>query len=235
MKVLIATNLLQNISPEVYVSHCAFWTHTIKNHIKDTFHLFAPTRMQIDKMRNYAAKIAIEGNYDYLMFIDDDILLLPETFTELLNSNLDVCMALTYVRGAPFDPMLYRLDNDKLVPVRDWEDEEGKGIILGDAVGTPCTLINTKVFSLIEPPYFVSGTNNTEDIYFCIKLKTASPSVTIGMNTRVPTDHLVDRLYVSRYNLDKVAGLFESTNPVTYKIRGKETREEVLRVEIFGS
>src|SRR5271154_6337264 len=103
-KVSIGINVLESVNSFVYASHIKFFTNLKLAFPEDQFVLFTPYRMAIDTMRNAAAKIALEHNCDYLMFIDDDVIIKPETYAVLKAADVDCVMALTFIRGYPFAP-----------------------------------------------------------------------------------------------------------------------------------
>ena len=216
IKTLIGVNCLQNIDSKVYSSHCQFWFRTKQHYPEDQFFFYTPNRMSIDRMRNEAAKIAMEAECDYLMFIDDDVIVHPDTFKSLYECNLDIVMAHTYIRGYPYPPMAFKFnDNGELPYFKNYKDFiDSSGIYACDAVGFSCVLIKTWLFKTIPPPYFITGSANTEDIYFCLKAKDViGESVTIGVDTKVPTAHRVDNYYITEENVERLRRLNEAEDP----------------------
>jgi hypothetical protein len=66
-----------------------------------------------------------------------------------------------------------------------------RGPIPCDAVGFSLCLINAKILKKIPPPYFVTGTNNTEDVYFCIKAQNNIKDVKIICDTSIVCGHIL--------------------------------------------
>jgi len=143
------------------------------------------------------------------MFIDDDVLIPPDAFDKLQMANKDICAGLVYLRGYPFHVMAFReiitkvLDENKkefLDPrlKLTYYDEihdlarEGVELVSCEAVGFSCCLIHTDVLKAIEPPYFVTGPLNTEDIYFCLKTRNLDPRPSIFVHTGVRGGHLLN-------------------------------------------
>ena len=141
-----------------------------------------PGRMSIDNMRNAAAKVALELECDYLMFIDDDMLLHPETFESLLKADKDIVMALTFIRGGDLTHYL------------DWQDNIDKdGLVEAAAIGFATVLIKTHLLKKLEPPYFLTAGGHTEDVYFCCRVKAEiGEHVGIFVDTKVPTGHILE-------------------------------------------
>lgn len=198
-RVTVLVNTLNNVNSFVYSNHIAFWCYTKKIFPDVDFKFFTPPRMSIDMARNTAAKIALETDSDYLLFIDDDVLIQPYTLPVLLSAKADITAALVIIRGYPFNVMAFKRDekgnlpyfND--LPTVDIEIEpainpDGNGLgrdaiikkVLKDpvtqedglaAVGFSCCLIRCDLLKKVKPPYFITGPRNTEDIYFCLKAK----------------------------------------------------------------
>jgi len=206
MKTLIGVNTLTSVDQLVYLSHCNFWTKTVKQYPKDEFLFFAPHRMSVDNMRNAAVKAALEYKCDYLLFIDDDVIVEPHTFKSLYECNLDVVMALTYIRGYPYEPMFFRFkdaERQQLGLYGEFKDDINEnGIVYCDAIGNSCTLYKTWMFNEVPAPWFVTIPNKcTEDVYFCFKmLEFIKTPFKIGVDTKVPTAHKLAPEYIGTYN-----------------------------------
>lgn len=201
MKTLVCTNVLENVKSLPFGSNCQEWFRMGRT-TNDDFIMFHPERFSIDNARTQAAKYALELECDYIYFVDDDMVLSPNTYSSLKNCNADIAMAHTYVRGYPFDVMFFKYDDSygksnfdgekRLVHFNDWENHiEGDGIVKVDAVGFACALIKTSNLLKLPPPYFVTSVNHTEDVYFCLKYKYYFPEISIVVDTKVPTGHLL--------------------------------------------
>lgn len=215
-KTLVGVNTLESVSSFVYSSHCKLWLEMRKQFPEDEFLFYTPYRMSIDNMRNGAARIALEHKCDYLMFIDDDVVVRPDTYKSLREANKDIVMALTYVRGYPFHPMFFRdfesreMHDGKIRLDLAFHDEDfwevgDDGLIKTGAVGFSCVLINCDVLRAMTPPYFVTGPGHTEDVYFCLKARAElEPEPTIYVDTKVPTGHILMPDMVSKDNVEKL-------------------------------
>lgn len=207
MKIFICTNILTVIDAAAYVSACNFWYRLGKKYPDWVFYNMTPPRMAIDQARNWAARMALECECDYLMFIDDDMILHPDTLSSLIEANLDIVMAHTYIRGYPFNVMAFKNSTERpLGFFNDYKDFlDDKGIYLCDAVGFAVCLIKCSLLRRMEPPYFVTGTGHTEDIYFCCKARAEiGPEVSIGGDTKVSTGHLLHKESVNVESVEKL-------------------------------
>jgi cellulose synthase/poly-beta-1,6-N-acetylglucosamine synthase-like glycosyltransferase len=208
MKVLVCVNMLTEIDSQVYPSHL---THAFRMG-RDTDYevmLFTPRRMAIAAARNMAAKEALKNNCDWLFFYDDDMELHPQTLKTLISRDKDIIMGLCCIRGYPFRKMVFKWveKDDELSSIADlkvkgklmtfWEDcdkfANEQGVIETGvaAVGCACTLIRTEIFKYLEDPYFYTGTQNTEDTYFCLKAYNAIENLKIAVDTTVPAGHIL--------------------------------------------
>lgn len=207
LKVFICTNLLTVVDPAAYVTHCNFWYRLGRTYPKAIFYAMTPPRMSIDQARNWAGKMALDLECDYLMFLDDDMLIHPDTLKYLIDADQDIVMAHTYIRGYPFNVMSFKSDGKGgLKNFNDYKRHvDEKGIVPCDAVGFAVCLIKCSLLKQMETPYFVTGTGHTEDIYFCLKARDEiGPEVTIGVDTRVPTGHLLHKENVSVENVKQL-------------------------------
>lgn len=207
LKVMWAINILTEVDGQAYPSHLV---HAFRMG-RDTnceFSLFTPRRMAIANARNAAVEAALRAECDYLFFSDDDMDLHPQTFKTLLARDRDIVMALCYIRGYPFRPMVFQwMEGEDLQSKIGDQKVKGKAIGLWDeceksaddtgliepvaAVGCAATLIKTSLLRKMDFPWFYTGTANTEDVYFCIKAQQVDPSVRLAVDTTVPAGHVL--------------------------------------------
>lgn len=135
----------------------------------------------VDAQNIFADKV-LEGNYDYLLTIEDD----HWNFTWEM---LDTCLsANTHVAGIPyrsrhfpFDvvPMKFmKLDKDGVRKYSGMNDETLKGYEEADLLGFGFTLIRSDVFRILDRPYFRLNMErfkgplgpHATDIDFCTRL-----------------------------------------------------------------
>src|ERR1700691_1836821 len=193
MKTFIGINTLTQLDQTIYANHMAFFYRLGKNRPNDIFILNTPRRMSIDRMRNLSAKMALESECDYLMFVDDDVVIPVDLFDRLVAADKDIIAGWTIIRGYPFENMFFRYDDKKnLTNVRGIERKSG--VIDVDAIGFSAALIKVDLLRKIPPPWFVTGPTNTEDIYFCIKARQYVPDATICVDTNCETAHIVGTL-----------------------------------------
>lgn len=236
MKTLIGINNLTLVDQYVYSNHMQLAYRLGKNHPNDNFALCNPRRMSIDRMRNFCATAALEQEFDYVFFIDDDVLV-PSTnvFKMLQEADKDIVAGVTLVRGYPFHPMLFDFSRsqeethyvDNYMELADKET----GLIKVDAVGFSCCLIKVSLLRKMTPPFFITADHHTEDIYFCQKAKRQFPDVTIYGHTGVLTQHLLGSEMVGPHNREALMTFEETLNPELKAFVAKSERRDARHDE----
>ncbi len=127
---------------------------------------FIPLGFQVNDAENLAAKRMVEGGYEWLLFIESDNILPPNTFIKLnkymIKGDVPVVGGLYFTKTEPPEPMIYR--------------EPGKGFFadwkLGDKVwcrGLPfgCTLIHSSIIRALweEAPEYMVGNEITRRVF----------------------------------------------------------------------
>ena len=222
-KTLVCINILDTVKADIYGSHVQEWFRLGRS-TNDEFILFYPNRYSIDNARNQAASHALRNECDYLYFIDDDIILTPKTYLSLKenitkNEDVGIVQALTFIRGYPFNPMMFKykaLVNASGQRDLDFyhnyiEDVDINGCVEADAVGFSCVLIDIeRTLKRINPPYFVTSAQSTEDIYFCLKLKIMlNTTIRFLVDTKVPTGHILHPEALSIHNREELLNYYE--------------------------
>lgn len=192
ISIMVGVNTLTAIDQSAYSNHCQFWFRLGRNYPNIQFGLHNPRRSSIDRMRNHTAKLAISSGFDYVMFLDDDVLVPPhDSLQKMVDADKDVVAAHTIIRGHPFHNMFFK-DNEKKDGLSYYDDPpEGVDLVECAAVGFSFVLIKTSLLEKVPPPYFVTGMHNTEDVYFCLKAKHHVPDCSIFVDMSIPTGHIL--------------------------------------------
>lgn len=218
---VVAICTLSNISNKAYSTHLQFAYRLAKDNPEFQFLLFCPYRMSIANFRTTAAAAALQLEAEYLMFVDDDAVLIeqPSMFKALKDKidndeNKHIIMPVVYVRGYPFDPMFFKateVDGKKgLEFYSDWQEQETEnGLLEVAAIGCHTCLIKTEVFKAFDEPYFLTGMYHTEDVYFCMKCRDHIENIGIYVATDLDSSHLLDPLYVNSKNVDIIRKLYK--------------------------
>jgi hypothetical protein len=135
--------------------------------------LFIPKSYSVDVGRNIIAKYAQENGFDYIMWVDSDMILPKNTLVRLLSHDKDI------VSGV----YSYKVLGNKEVVAKRFQDEtreeydnltikeikESSGLIEVDGFGFGCVLTKTSMFDKIPYPWFIYTQEMGEDIFFCRK------------------------------------------------------------------
>lgn len=197
-KIVVGINSLVSTTQPAYSNHIQFFFRLGRNYPEIDFILVNPSRMGIDRMRNLCANTAIEYDADYILFLDDDVLVPIDGLSALLWANADVVAGDVLIRGYPFDHMAFRfplisdkldLEGKNLKPIHSF-DTSGE-VVDVDAVGFSFCLLRVSTLKRVVPPWFLTGPRNTEDIYYCVKMKRDVPDSTIKVCTQVECAHIL--------------------------------------------
>lgn len=213
IKIMVGCNLLTQQDSIAYVNHMQMWYNYGKAYQDLQFFSNMPRRQPIDVMRNNTARKALEWECDYVFFYDDDVIVPIDGLRKLLKLDVDVAAGLTFIRTPPFKPMIFEMvregDNGNLIIMEDYKDKVNeKGIVDCYAVGFSCVLLKVSALKTVMPPYFMTGSRNTEDVYYCCKLKDVNPKATIAVDTTISTKHMLDKVWVDAENVEKLRKFF---------------------------
>jgi len=93
--------------------------------------------------RNWIATQAVNSGCDYLFFVDDDMIIPPQTLEELLLCDKDIVGC------------VYKTKYETQADVCEYfDDERPQGLFKVKAIGTGCLLIKTDVFRKLSQPWF---------------------------------------------------------------------------------
>lgn len=166
--------------------------------------------------RNNIAITAQNGGYDYVLMVDNDVVLPKTALRDLLDDAKDVCLGYYAHRDADnvyrgrtcvcklYDPEGHKYFNYPLES--EWTAQELKALqdsgetktqIHGGGMG--CAMIKVEVFSRIKYPWYdwvnYADDNRgmlSEDLYFCEQLKNAG--IPIFTDVRVGCGHILRRV-----------------------------------------
>jgi len=121
--------------------------------------------------RNKAARVALDRNSDYLMFIDDDMTCneMTDEIVKLIDMNVDIASAVATTKGTPYWPNIvkvFKLGETKTAcdahvrKILDWPTDKPFQV---DLVGCAFMLIKRKVLEAMTPPWFYMPPLYTEE------------------------------------------------------------------------
>lgn len=199
-KIVVGVNSLVSTTQSAYSNHMQFFFRLGRNYPEIKFIFVNPNRLGIDRMRNLCAKVALEYNADYILFLDDDVLIPFDSLQYLLETNADITAGDVLIRGFPFNHMAfnyphirdkYDLEGKNLKAIEQWSPGELGRAVDVDAVGFSLCLLKVSLLKKIPEPWFLTGPRNTEDIYYCMKARMYDPQCTIKVDTRIECAHIL--------------------------------------------
>jgi glycosyltransferase involved in cell wall biosynthesis len=150
--------------------------------------------MPFDHARNTACDSALKGNFQWLFFLDDDVLLPPDTIPKLMSRNADIVSGLYYRRSPPIAPVA--LIDTKPRPTFIGSFNAGDCFEV-DLVGAGCLLIHRRVLEAMKWPWFDWKLDRfdipeqercSEDFHFCREAK--KKGFKVWIDTSVQCQHV---------------------------------------------
>lgn len=135
--------------------------------------LFIPNNYSIDVSRNLIVKYAQENKFDYIFWVDSDIILPKDALIKLIAHDKDIVSGVYAYKILGGDKavakrfLLDKEDTYEDIPLK--EIKEYKGLMKVDGFGFGCVLTKTEVFNKIKYPHFIYTFDMGEDIFFCRK------------------------------------------------------------------
>ena len=186
MRILIAIPTFETIQPEVF---------------KAVYDLHrAGHELSFDFVKGYDCAVArnkisvlAKGTYDYVLMVDSDTIIPPDTLELMLDTDVDICLGVCPRKNTEegetamvkMTDMSYRdfYHYDEL-PAEKTEVKGG---------GFACALVKTTVLTALDYPYFQYVTNEdcstfSEDFYFCQHARLYGYQII--MDPRVKCGHL---------------------------------------------
>lgn len=147
----------------------------------------------ISVARNELVLEALEKGFDYLLFLDTDMLFPNNIIDLLLNMKKDIASALYFSKNPPYRPIIRKKHGNSYAVVKQVDLNK---IIEVDAVGFGSILIKRQVFEKIQEkeglPFFqlmdARDIPVGEDVYFCEKAGKAG--FKIFVNTGLICGHI---------------------------------------------
>lgn len=151
-----------------------------------------------DVMRNLACEDALRGGFQWIFFLDDDVITPPDVVARLMSHGADVISGLYYRRQEPICPVAMTMVNGKATWVTTWDPPNS--VVEVDLVGAGCLLIHRRVLQAIGTHWFEWEIGKrqedrpkdrqamSEDFAFCIKAKQAGFKV--YLDTSIACDHV---------------------------------------------
>ena len=185
-RVLIALPTAKNIETDTFLS-----LYRLEKPSDVDIHLECFYGYNIDQVRNLIAHFGIVNGFDYVLFVDSDMILPRDTLVRLLDADKDIVSGI-YIQRKPGQRITEVHVGGK--NVTDPKFFEGKKFVEADSVGFGCVLVRTKVLREVGYPQFVYHDTLdftqtvSEDADFCGKARAR------GYKVWVMTDLLYEHI-----------------------------------------
>lgn len=200
--VVIGAPIFGNVAPEIVEDWLRFIYHCGRRLTEYEFALAIVPKKEQFRARNHIVDAAQQMNADWLLMLDDDMIIdpfchsgavgqgaEPYRFLErMLKNDKDICGVLYYQRTGSMAPVLMRkIENSKGYRfLRD--DEISRGLQRVDVAGGGCLLVKMRVFDRIKHPFFEPEFEYGTDIQLC--RKAADAGFEIWADTSIELGHL---------------------------------------------
>jgi len=175
--VLIGMAVYGPIKHQTFAAYTRMMLYAARNTKEFDFNVTWAFDTFICGAREMIVKQAIEGGYDYVLFLDGDMIW-PENMINILVKKAEkmqapVISGMYCFRNAPHYPMLYEANNDEkdtfsfTIPAKD----QWGSIFAVDATGFGACLLRTDLFKKVSEPWFALEGKGTEDIFFFRKTR----------------------------------------------------------------
>lgn len=107
-----------------------------------------PIGYLVDDAQNIIVRTAVEHNFEWLLLVEDDVVLPPDAFLRfnryMLKGNVPVVSGLYFLKSQPTEPLVYRGRGNG-----PYEDFKAGELVWADGVPTGCLLIHGSILKLM--------------------------------------------------------------------------------------
>ena len=210
-RVLIGVAGFHGVIPECQENFFEFAYRCGRDNPEFDFCLKIIIKREQFRARNNLVDLAIVNDCQYLLMLDDDMVVPPDLFRRLHVHGKDVTGCLYYQRGGAYHPVIMKQTNKKDglkgIQFIDHFDpmirKPGLYQIDGGIIGGGCMLFKTDVFRKIPQPYFwIDGIVGT-DVHVCNQLNDAG--VEIWCDTSIELGHVGEAEIVTSRTIPEYA------------------------------
>lgn len=165
------------------------------------------TKREQFRARNTLVDLAIMNSCDYLLMLDDDMIVPPNLFLKLVAHDKDIIGALYFQRGGAYHPVLMKQKSEKdgfrsIEFLNHYDPALVKpGLHPVDVIGGGCLLMKVDVFRQLTQPYFwIDGVVGT-DVHLCTRLRDAG--IQPYADTSIELGHLGEKPIITSRNVPR--------------------------------
>ena len=190
MKILVAVPTFETITPETFKS-----IYNLDSAGHDLSFDYVKG-YDCAKARNAIVGKAFEGDYDYILMVDSDIIVPSDAIPKFLEYPVPICFGLyPHKNTDKNEAEIFKLECENYTERYTYDELDNPRLVVKGA-GFGCAFISTGVFKKLEYPFFkyVSYDNGcflSEDLYFCSTARRKGFS--IWADTRIRCGHLFKR------------------------------------------
>lgn len=184
------------------------------------------TKKEQFRARNNIMDAAIANDFDYVLMLDDDMVIPHNLLHRLIAHEKDVTGALYYQRGGQYHPVIMRRIHQErgqhgahFISQVDPMITTNRGLHQVDVIGGGCMLFKTEVFKKIIQPYFATESGLGTDLAICGRLRDAG--VEIWCDTSIELGHVGDKKIIT----SRSVSLAERTMAGVREELGKDIQE----------
>lgn len=193
-KILIGVPGFAGIQPEAQEHFMALAFRCGREMPEYDFLLKIKTKSEQFRARNQIVDAAIASGCEYLLMLDDDMMVSPDLVKRLVAHDKELVGALYWQRGGAFHPVVMKSierENGDFHPEFYAAHDpiiQNPGLHPVDIIGGGCMLFKVDVFRKITPPYFWWEHSMGTDIAICTRLREAG--VQPYIDTSIEIGHL---------------------------------------------
>lgn len=169
------------------------------------------------RARNQIVDAAIAADMDYLLMLDDDMIVPHNLLQQLMAHDKDIIGALYYQRGGAYEPVIMRRESQEkgdyrahFLSLNDPILTSDRGLHEVDVIGGGCMLFKTDTFKSILQPYFVSEIGYGTDITICGRLKDEGHE--IWVDTSIELGHVGERQIITSRSIPAAQRVMAKVN-----------------------
>jgi hypothetical protein len=127
---------------------------------------FSPMGFLVADARNVAVQNMMAGNYEWLFFIDHDVILPPNTFSRMneymLKGDVPIVGGLYFTKSVPSEPLVYRGRGTSYAT--DWKLGEKVWV---DGMGLGCNILHRSIIEAVwkDSPEYQIGTTIVRKVF----------------------------------------------------------------------